>query len=79
MVTEIRIVEVQTYCGYGKLSAPSETVRRVVPFQITRRYEIRVAWGWIANYEVCIGSEQIETRQTLPRIHYHGRSNLSRL
>ncbi len=79
MVTEIRIAEMQTYCGYEKLTAPSETVRRVVPFQITRRDEIGVAWSWIANYEVCIGSEQIETRQTLPRIQYHGRSNLSRL
>ena len=62
MVAEIRIAEGQTYCGYGELSSPNETVRQVVPFQITRRDEIGAVWGLIGDYEVCIGSEQIEPR-----------------
>jgi hypothetical protein len=62
MVKEIRIAEGQTYCGHGELFSPRETVRQVVPFQISRRDEIGAVWGLIGDYEVCIGSEQIESR-----------------
>lgn len=62
MVTEIRIAEGQFYCGFEKLPSASETVRHVVPIQITRFDGNGAAWGLIGDYEVCIRSEQIETR-----------------
>lgn len=62
IVTELRFAEGQTYCGYGELSSPRETLSQVVPIRITRRDEIGAVWGLIGDYEVCIGSEQIETR-----------------
>ena len=64
IVTELRFAEGQTYCGYGELSLSSsrETLSQVVSIRITRRDEIGAVWGLIGDYEVCIGSEQIETR-----------------
>ena len=62
MVTELRIAEGQTYCGYGELSSPRETMRQVVPFQITRRDQSGTVWDFVGDYEVCIGTERIESR-----------------
>ena len=64
IVKERRFAEGQTYCGYGELSlsSPKETLSQVTPIRITHRDEIGAAWGLIGDYEVCIGSEQIETQ-----------------
>jgi hypothetical protein len=62
-VTELRMAEGQTYCGFGEeLPPPRETVDHVVSIQITRREKTGTVWGLVGDYEVCIGSGQIKTR-----------------
>lgn len=61
-VNEIRIAEGQTYCGLGEPSCQREIASYVVPIQISRRDTNGVVWGFVGDYEVCISSEQIETR-----------------
>lgn len=61
-VTEMRIAAGQTYCGHGQPSSLREPVRHFVPVQITRRDGNGAAWVLVGDYEVCISSEQIETR-----------------
>jgi hypothetical protein len=63
MVTELRIAEGQTYCGYAEeLTPPRKTANRVVPIHITRHEENGAVWGFVGDYEVYISREQIETR-----------------
>ncbi len=63
MVTEVRIAKGQTYCGYAEeLTPPRKTANRVVPIQITRQEKTGTVWGLVGDYEVCIGSGQIEKR-----------------
>lgn len=64
-VTGIRIAEAQTYCGHGEPASPSKTVSQVVQIQITRRDATGNAWGMVGDYEVCINSDLIETRESL--------------